>query len=87
MSLQSQEWARRSLANITMITDYHVYDELIKHDELMSMINSAVGDTVTRVFAFPRVKLHNLMLFDAPHRGLGLINSLKSGRTIGPQVL
>jgi len=42
------------------------------------MIINSVGNTVPPVFIFPRARLHNSLMFGAPHRSLGLVIVLKA---------
>jgi len=45
------------------------------------MIISSVGNTVPSVFVFPRARLHDSLMFGAPHRILGLVIVLKAARS------
>ena len=51
------------------------------------MIISSVGNTVPPVFIFPRVRLHDSLMFGAPPGSLGLVNSPQSSRITGPLFL
>lgn len=53
----------------------------------MCMIINAVGNTVPRVFIFPRAKFYKSMMFGAPPGSLGLVNRPKSGWMTGPLFL
>ena len=51
------------------------------------MIISSVGNTVPPVFIFPRARLHDSLMFDAPPGSLWLVNSPQSCWITGPLFL
>ena len=51
------------------------------------MIISSVGNTAPPVFIFPRVRLHDSLMFGAPPGSLGLVNSPQSSWITGPLFL
>ena len=53
----------------------------------MCMIINSSGNTVPPVPFFPRARLHDSLMFGAPPRSLGLVNSPQSSWMIGPLFL